>query len=216
MISICVGTFGDAKWKRHAQQVAIPSAVHQETNRDFELRYVHGENLAEARNKAAEVAKGEWLVFLDADDELDRYYVEYMSQALDRIAVMPDADEPWLLQPSTLGVHQGGREDEYPVLIPSRELIGGNFLIIGTMVRRDQFMRVGGFDSSLPFYEDWDLWIRCALDGARFATVEHAIYRVHVHPGSRNDVEQRQAVRVFSQIQVRYKHQWREMRDGRL
>jgi len=49
------------------------------------------------------------LIFCDADDELDYRYIEEMLKGRATSA-----------QPSTLGVHADGHEDDYPVLIPRR------------------------------------------------------------------------------------------------
>lgn len=174
--------------------VAYESVLHQ-TSLAVDVIHVHGQTLAEARNEGAGRAIGDWLVFLDADDTLDPHYLASMSEWC--------SDQPALLQPSTLGVYPDGREDEHPVLIPQRPLDTGNFMVIGTAIRRDQFLRIGGF-KEWPLYEDWCLFIRAWQDGAIFVPVPDAIYRVGVNPKSRNNAEQREQVRYFKQIRTEY------------
>jgi GT2 family glycosyltransferase len=108
-----------------------------------------------------------------------------------------------LYQPSTLGIVDG-LADPAPVLIPSKEsLLEGNWMVVGTMIERGQFLRVGGF-RELPAYEDWDLWLRCWRDGAALVQVPDAVYRVHVRQHSRNDLTRSAAVRLFKEIRGAY------------
>lgn len=193
-VSIVVGTFGDAKWSVMADAVALPSAYNQ-TYPATDIISVHADTLAQARNIGAERANGDWLVFLDADDTLDPRYLAAMSEWM--------ADRPMLLQPSTLGVYPDGREDEAPVLIPARPLHSGNFMVIGTAIRRDQFLKVGGFKER-PMYEDWCLWIRAWQDGALLQPVPDAIYRVGVNPTGRNSQDKREQERWFRTIRSEY------------
>lgn len=192
VISIVIGTFGDPSWERIADRAAA-SAEAQTVQ--AEVIRSRGDSLHEARNAGAAKASGEYLIFLDADDELDSRYVEAMAAAI-------DASPGSLYQPATLGV-VSGVEDPEPVLIPSRPLSTGNFMVIGTAVSRDLFHRVGGF-LDWPIYEDWCLWIRCYLAGARPVKVPDAIYRVHVSPTSRNNQPANVQAHYFNEIRKRY------------
>jgi GT2 family glycosyltransferase len=154
-----------------------------------------GPTVSQARNIGALHVGADWLIFLDADDELDPRYVEEML-----------AGEGDIRQPSTLGVINGV-EDDYPVLIPpGPNFMAKNHLIIGCMVRRDLFIAAGGF-RDLPVLEDWDLWIRLRLAGATVGQCPKAVYRVHVRPNSRNQDVGLHA-RVFQQIQDEHSAAW--------
>ena len=159
-----------------------------------------GTDLSAVRNRGARESEANWLIFLDADDELGAGYVAAMRAA-----------EGDIRQPSTLGVHPDGHEDDYPVLIPPVPggLLVGNHLVVGCMVRRSLFNEVGGFREGLAALEDWDLWIRCHLVGAVVGTAPDAIYRIHVRPASRNspDGAHHQA---YGDIQRRYQQQWQQ------
>lgn len=192
-IAVCIGTFGSVEWALRAERRAAPSAERQ-TVRPQQVIHYHGADLRAARNGAAGRAKTEWLCFLDADDELDPGYIEAMS-----MAAMDAGDA--LLQPATLGVYPDGREDAHPVVIPGKPLLDGNFMVIGTLIRREQFDRLGGF-GDWPIYEDWDLWIRAWRDGARLVAVPDAIYRVYVNSGGRNAGERSEQIRVYNQIRT--------------
>jgi glycosyltransferase involved in cell wall biosynthesis len=193
-VTVVVGTYGDAdKWVPLARRAARSA---YEAGAD-QVIAIHGETLAEARNTGAQGAAGDHLVFLDADDELDSNYIHAMKEAHSRHMIRSDA-WTWLYQPATLGIVDGV-PDESPVVIPPRPLYTGNFLVIGTMVSRDLFMKVGGF-KEWEAYEDWDLWWRCHREGAGHAVVFDAIYKVHVNPKGRNALPHSKASKVFQQI----------------
>lgn len=191
-IAVIVSTFGDPTWTKLAAARAIPSATAQ-AGPAHDILYNHGDTLAAARNTGAQQTGADWLCFLDADDELEPGYLHAMEQEIDGLA-----PGDWLLQPATRGVVDGHVEPVATV-IPRRRLIDGNYLIIGTLVRRQQFLRVGGFHE-WDCYEDWDLWLRCWLDGAESTPVPEAIYRVHIRADSRNNGERSQQIDLYNQI----------------
>ena len=195
-ISVIIGTFGSEEWRVKAL-AASNSAVSQ-TEIPCQIIQVHADTLAQARNQGADKAHGDWLLFLDADDTLDSKYVESMSRAADQCR------GPYLLQPShrTDKDTPIGKAGEVS-MIPQMDIFKGNFMIIGTLVRRDQFLRVGGF-RELPIYEDWDLWIRCVLDKAKYATVPDAIYNIKVNEHGRNSANVALQMKTYKQISRRY------------
>lgn len=189
LATIIIPTFGDlAVWDPLADRAELSA---QSQTVSAEVLRVHGETLADARNEGARRAMGDWLVFLDADDELDPGYVEAMLSG-----------SAALRQPATLGIVDGV-EDDAPVVIPRKPLLEANWLPIGTMVSRELFLRVGGFLDE-PMLEDWALWLRCWLEGATIESIPDAVYRVHVRPASRNSGERPDAVRIYNEIRQRY------------
>jgi GT2 family glycosyltransferase len=172
-VGVAIGTFGEFDtWAPFAQR-AIRSIDRQTVLP--RVAWVHSTSLAAARNEAVQALDAEWVVICDADDELDRWYIESMLAADGEIR-----------RPATLGVYDDGREDDEPVMIPVRDLRVANYIVIGAMFSRQMFLDINGFDESLPCIEDWDLWQRLVRHGARVVDVPNAIYRVHVRNGSRN------------------------------
>jgi GT2 family glycosyltransferase len=199
-IAVCTGTYGGAEWLTLAKERAGAS-VDRQTRRATWVSS-HHQSLHEARNNAAASLQLldddiEWLCFLDADDELDAGYIAAMATATERL------EGDWLLQPATLGVYADGREDTRPVVIPTKPLLDGNYLVISTLIRRSQFERLGGF-RDWPCYEDWDLWIRAHLDGARIRQVPAAILRVHVNETGRNCAARETQLRTYHAIRSQY------------
>lgn len=190
-VGVVIPIFGrEEEWAKLAAR-AVQSVKDQSW--PCEWIYSVGGTLADARNHGAEFFKDkEWLIFLDADDELDSEYVGHM--------LAGTGDVRW---PSTLGVYEDGSEDPFPVLLqPKQNMLLGNHMVIGSMIRQELFHEVGGF-RELPILDDWDCWIRCWLMGAEFQPCSRAIYRVHVRPGSRNQQQDLHG-QVYSFIQREY------------
>ena len=133
-VDVVIGTYGDReKWGSLADRAAL--SAEKQTVQPGMVWRIHRDTLSVARNAGAARSNADWLIFLDADDELDPYYVERM------LEVQGD-----IRQPSTLGV-VAGIEDDFPVLIPPHPdgFMVGNHLVIGSMLRRELFMKVRGF-----------------------------------------------------------------------
>jgi glycosyltransferase involved in cell wall biosynthesis len=179
VISIVITTYGADHWPLIADERAYPSAIQQGA---YEVILHHAAELTigPARNQAAERATGEWLCFLDADDELDESYVQEMTNAI----CDPGRPEPALLQPSVCYVRKGHKGPVF--LMPEKPLDSDNYLVIGTVLRRKLFFQVGGFSDYPHGFEDWSLWAKCWKQGATVYPVPKAIYNAHINPQSQH------------------------------
>ena len=59
-----------------------------------------------------------------------------------------------------------------------------NFVFGLAAVRRERFLEAGGFDESLRYATDWDLWARLILDGSRVGAVMEPLARYRLRAGS--------------------------------
>jgi glycosyltransferase involved in cell wall biosynthesis len=180
LISVIVTTYGTNKWKEIAAKRAIPSIKELEP---YELIVHHEEKMqiGPARNRAAAKATGEWLLFVDADDELDVHYLEAMTDAI----CAAERPEPALLQPAVRYCRQGSKSMT-PIIIPQKDLRHDNYLVIGTVLRRNLFKKVKGFNDYPHGFEDWSLWAKCWKAGATVYPVPEAIYNAHINPQSQH------------------------------
>lgn len=187
MISICIASFGSEQWRDLAWSRAYQSTVGQ----GAEVIVVHQPEgtCASARNAAAAEATGAWLIFLDADDELDTGYVDAMHCSANGMA---------MYLPRTSFARNGVRRK--PHFLGDCSLRDGNPMIIGTMVPRDLFMQVGGFTEHVELFEDWMLFAQLWKAGAPVVRVPGAVYIAHMTRASRN--------RVPKQPTRHYWHQW--------
>jgi peptidoglycan/xylan/chitin deacetylase (PgdA/CDA1 family)/GT2 family glycosyltransferase/SAM-dependent methyltransferase len=145
--------------------------------RDARFRLVRQDHAgaAAARNAGIAVARGEWLVFLDADDTIDRRYLTAMLAAAQREAGA-EAICCGYLRLTADGVetvrYAAPRLDHDPLA----QLVDRCAAVIhAIMVRRARVADAGGFDPGLATNEDWDLWLRLARAGMRFAVVSQCL-----------------------------------------
>lgn len=149
---------------------------------DARIRLVPGpaEGPAAARNEGLRQARGDAVLFLDADDWIARDHLRRLHAGLRQereavasycgyVRVTPEG------QAFMPRLARGLTED------PIQELVHRNPLATHSLlVLRQRVTEVGGFDSSLRTCEDWDLWQRLAFAGGRFALVPqlYAYYRL--------------------------------------
>lgn len=201
---VIIGTFGDQAWLQQAYDTAVPSAI-VAMGGDMERIFVsHGGCLSDARNTPGLIygtSVADWIVFLDADDQLDKDYISAMQK---RIEALPEGD--YIIQPATVAIRDGVQVG-VPGLIPPRgkTIMDGNHCVIGSAVPARLFFEVGGFDE-WPAWEDWALWIKCWKNGAKFTSCPEAIYKVGIDTSkkSRNEIEPRVAKKLFKQIRDYY------------
>ncbi|HEX5201132.1 MAG TPA: glycosyltransferase family 2 protein [Actinoplanes sp.] len=177
-VTVAVATFGDEEWRDLAHRRAVPSAMAQ----DVKVVHAHSATLHEARNAALALVGTEWVVHLDADDELEEGYVEAMGKATADVRapavryVRNARDRGRPRMPQVAG-HRHGCE--------AACLTAGNWIVIGAAVRTDLVRDVGGW-RDFDWSEDWDVWLRCHRAGATFEAVPAAIYRAYMRRDSRN------------------------------
>jgi hypothetical protein len=179
--SVVVGTYGAQSWVRLAERRAIPSAQAQ----DVPVIHVHDETLAASRNAGLARVETEFVIHLDADDELSPSYVDAMRKGT--------AD---LRAASRLDIGFGGRAMGVPYMPRvwghEHECTGeclrfGNWILIGAAVRTDLVRSVGGWWEE-GWSEDWSLWARCWKAGGTVEALPEAVYRAHRSRHSRNRV----------------------------
>lgn len=178
-ISVIIATYGEQAWRELAINRAMPSV--DEANQ-FCIPHRPDGTRASSLNQGAADAKGEWLLFLDADDELAPGYVGAMRRAVERHR--GDGTRRVLLTPATIWVRQGARPK--PAFQKEIPLEKGNWLVIGTLIQRDLFMEIGGFHEHPHGLEDWNLWARAVRAGAEIIKVPDAVYIAHVNPHSKH------------------------------
>jgi glycosyltransferase involved in cell wall biosynthesis len=141
---------------------------------------------AAARNTAIRLARGTWLAFLDGDD---RWLPRYLERQLDVVATR-DLDLVWSngFAIDAEGIRRGElmarSPSRGPVTVPA--LIQGRVHVItsATLVRRDLVEQVGGFTESLPRAQDFELWVRLVLAGARAGYHEEPLIEYRTRDGN--------------------------------
>lgn len=145
------------------------------------LGYYYQENsgLSSARNAGLNLAKGDFIQFLDADDLIEPEKFERQMELLEShshvdivySSVRYFSGELYQNVRLSLGSEDidwmpkvSGCDDDLLVT-----LIEGNIMAVSSpLIRRKIISSVGLFDTKLSMFADWDYWLRCAIAGAYF------------------------------------------------
>ena len=141
------------------------------------LRLVRQENkgLPAARNAGISVATGEFVIPLDADDELAPEYLAKMLGALEAsprsayahcyARLFDEVDAIWLTRPFN----------------PYWQLLG-NGVVGCVLLRKRAWAEVGGYDPTMTRgNEDWELWLRLMAAGWDQVLVNEVLFRYRKH-----------------------------------
>jgi len=150
---------------------------------DSKIKYFYQKNkgLAGARNTGIKLAGGKYINFLDSDDLLYDYFLEYM---VDRLESHKDID---VLSCAWDLIDEKGKKISSKIG-PARssnyfeDLILQNlFPVHAIMLKKSIFDDIGMFNENLSALEDWDMWLRIAVKRYRFDVLDKVgvSYRRH-------------------------------------
>ena len=188
MISIIIPVYNQASHLANCL-----AALEKQTHKDYELiivndgstdnlqpvilkyRAIFGDKLifikqpnagaAAARNKGAGPAKGEYLIFCDADIVMRPEMLELMLKALkaDPQAAFCYSSFYWGNKKFKLFPFDAPRLKKMP------------YINIASLIRRRYFP---GFDEKLKRFQDWDLWLTISEKGGSGVWLNQSLYRV--------------------------------------
>lgn len=154
----------------HSQQIVEDYIKSQiagtATNHKSQIRLVSQPNggVSSARNRGIQEAKGEFIVFLDADDSWEPQYLQAVADLTQRY---PSA----VLYVIGSGIIYCGkkysrRSNQLDGLYEHVWLNSPCFSPSSCVAKREALLRIGGFDERMAFGEDLDVWWRLLLIGS--------------------------------------------------
>jgi glycosyltransferase involved in cell wall biosynthesis len=168
---------------------------------DPRIRYVGQANagVAAARNLGVKLSRASIVSFLDSDDlwKPGKLAVEvaFLERHPEVQAVFSDAErhEPDRLVPSFLRAtavfsRRLTPARQPPMILAAREVLlslleEDPIVTVALAVRREAFLRAGGFDERTQAFEDWEFLLRLART-AQFAYIDEVLATVRISPDS--------------------------------
>ena len=132
-----------------------------------------------ARNRALGQVAGDFVTFLDADDELLPHHLEVLVGRYQQLQHEPERRRTvvyangWYCTPSGINPRRLQYRERMPAPDEQRSVVlEYNIGSLYGLFPRSFFEEVGVFDPEQVFVEDWELWLRAVYSGWRFDRVE--------------------------------------------
>ncbi|GAP10770.1 glycosyltransferase [Bellilinea caldifistulae] len=156
--------------------------AHSYNNPKIKYLYKQNGGLSSARNAGIRAASGEYLSFLDSDDMFLPPKIELL---MDKFKANPELG---FVAGHALLIDQRGKviPKKFETFLPSpiQNLILGNPFHVGSvMIKKEWQEKIGYFDETLRSYEDWDYWLRLAIEGCNMEVVPVAVSKYRFHTG---------------------------------
>ncbi|MFV2029941.1 MULTISPECIES: glycosyltransferase family 2 protein [Neisseria] len=140
-----------------------------ENNANLKVLSQENAYCAVARQNAIAYAKGKYLVCLDSDDKLDPSYIEKC------VAVAESNNDVAIVYSNAVLFDNENK----PWYLPEFDTVGfllKNCIYVTALIRKSVFDKVGGFDTSLTMYEDWDLFISIIKNNGKVFKINEYLF----------------------------------------
>jgi glycosyltransferase involved in cell wall biosynthesis len=147
------------------------------------VRYVRLESnrgISAARNTGARMATGDYLAFLDADDELVPDALEKMLGAVETAGASWCITDIYKISGDRVSVVRCNQPEGDPLLA----ILAMDFVTRGIFFRRRDFEEIGMYDETLSGTEDWEIFIRMMEARKKVCYLSEPLYRYYRREGS--------------------------------
>jgi glycosyltransferase involved in cell wall biosynthesis len=172
----------------------------------------HNEGAAAARNQGIALAHGDFIAFLDSDDEWSPDKIARQLAALNAAGLEFGAGYTGIAsytEDGTLcGMSRAVADGDLRLALLNHNLVGSTSCVIA---RRTLLQQLGGFERSLASCQDWELWIRLA-GHTRFACVPEPLTLLHIARQGR--ISTNGKARLSGHLQLYRTHLRRAFRSG--
>lgn len=160
----------------------VAAAVAPYVRKDGRIRFCHTDNrgVSAARNYAASITSGEYILPLDADDTIEPTYIE---KCVAWFSEHPETDLVYCRW-RYFGASTHTPEVSYRNF---RELLLINTIFCTSLFRRSDFERVGGYDEKMrDGLEDWEFLMRLLSPESVVCQIPEQLFNYRIKDVSRN------------------------------
>ena len=137
--------------------------------------------LAGARNTGIALAKGDYIMLLDADNIVERSFLDK--------AVKLFEEDPNIAVVYSDAEYFGSKAGKWEVgEFNLQKLMINNYIDACAIVRKKVFDELGGYDTHMKEiksgWEDWEMWLRIAFSGRQFRYIPETGFKYRVNSDS--------------------------------
>ena len=151
-----------------------------ETNPKIKSHTQINSGLAKARNKGIELAKGKFIIPLDADNKITSACIE------EGIAILEnEAFDIVYGNPIFFGEQNIYRQFK-PKAFNGNILFFDNYIDACAIFKKEVWLSLNGFDEKMPYQgnEDWEFWLHAYIKGFKFKYLNKGLYYYRIRADS--------------------------------
>lgn len=158
----------------------------------------NNKGVAISRDEVFKLSTGTHILFLDADDAIPENFLEEMIK-VDADIVYPDVLlwNYWSEKPLPNVMHYS------PKKITEQGMLRHNRVVVTSLMKRDVYEAIGGFDSNLPMFEDYYYFLKAIKKKFTFKKA-NTFMKYRQRTQSRNHQEDDLKRKVYDDIMERY------------
>jgi glycosyltransferase involved in cell wall biosynthesis len=169
-----------------------------------DIKVVHQahQGVTYARNTGIELAKGKYILPLDADNKITPDFIAKSIDILNKNAEISIVYTDAFLFGEEEGIRKTG---EFNI----NKLLKGNYIDTCAVFRKEVWDRAGGYDNDLNglAYEDWEFWLNAYTMGFKFFYISEPLYYYRTKVKSRNKGGINPEIRYNTVLHIVHKHQ---------
>ena len=175
------------------------NVVRQYADKDKRIKYITQTNsgVCVARNNGIRMSTGEYILPIDADDKITPTFI---GDAVEKITSDPNIK---VVCPKS--EYFGSRSGEWKLPPFSLSMLAyKNMIPCSSLFRKEEWERVGGFDSEIPAREDWMLWIAVLKDGGEVVTLDRLSFFYRIKPNTKRVKDRKKLKQVIDRLNAQY------------
>lgn len=150
----------------------------QWTAKDSRFTYLKKENggLSSARNAGIEVANGEWILPLDADDKIGNQYLELAEKEFDNGYTVIYCEAEFF----------GEKTGKWKLPeFNMQEFAKENLIFCSALYRKQDWLLIDGYDENMKQgLEDWEFWIRILANNKKVYCIPYVLFFYRIKASS--------------------------------